>query len=186
MSLAISNVAAAIGEVQRNYLYKLVIEEVPSALTTLYPDAQKMGENIDLFATTGVFPTRKTAKIVFNWGGEFIHYSGVDESKKEGELVCVVDSDCKALDFFEACKDLTGNNVNNGAIPRTLSRLRLGVYLIDIDKETIRDYRQLIDVMVLGCEVTDLKKDGKEILTFKVGITWDSSNKDTSKRGTKI
>jgi hypothetical protein len=184
--LAISEVARRVGEAQRNYIFKTVVEDYPASLLQEFPEAQSAIEGFDCVTTKGIFPTRKTGKIVLNWGGEFMHFSGVDESKKEGEFEAIIDRSCKFLDFFEACKDLTGNLENNAALPRTISRLRLGVYLIDIDKKTIRDYRQLTDVMVLGVEGIDLDKAGKDLLKMKVSICWDGVVKDTSKRGKTI
>ncbi len=186
MPLSIANVARNIGEAQRDYIYKVVIEEYPAALLVIFPGAKDVIDSFDSVTTKGIFPTRKTGKIVLNWGGEFIHYSGVDESKKEGEIEAIIDQDCKILDFFEACKDLTGNYENNASLPRTISRLRLGVYLVGVDKKTINEYRQLIDVMVLGVEGIELNKAGKDLLKMKINITWDGMRKDASFRGKTI
>ncbi len=184
--LSIANTARNVGEAQRDYIYKTVIEDYPAAILTTFPEAKDMVDSFDSVTTSGIFPTRKTGKIVLRWGGEFIHYSGVDESQKEGTIDSIIDEDCKILDFFEACKDLTGDNVNNASLPRTISRLRLGVYLIGVDKKTINEYRQLIDVMVIGIENIELRKDGQDLLKMRISLTWDDVKKDASLRGKTI
>ncbi len=184
--LSIANSIRNIGEAQRDYIYKIVIEDYPSSLLATFPQAKDMIDSFDSITTKGIFPTRKTGKIVFYWSGEFIHFSGVDESKKEGEIEAIVDEECKILDFFEACKDLTGNYENNASLPRDISRIRLGVYLVGVDKKTINDYRQLLHVMVLGVEGIELNKSGKDLLKMKISITWDGTRKDVSLRGKTI
>jgi hypothetical protein len=180
MALAISNVQAAIGDSARNYLYKMVIETVPLALSTLFTNAKEIAENIDIYSTKGIFPTTKVDTIKLEWGGEFIWFTGVESSKKEGEIEFICDQDCKAIDFFEACSALTN-------IPKSARLLNIGVYLLHVDKETVIDYRRAVDSQILGIEpLGSLDKAGKELFKFKANIVWDKVQKDSSRRGKTV
>lgn len=184
--LAIQNVLSLTGELQRNYIFKTVVEDYPTSLLANYPKAAPILEGFDCIAQNGIWPQRKNDNIVLEWGGENLNYTGVDKSTKNYEIVAIVDQECQVLDFFEACKDLTGNRNGNAFAPRTNSRLRLGCYLVSVDKETVVDYRQLTFVKVDDVNPEPLKKDGKELWKLKISGTWDFNNRDTSKRGQKI
>lgn len=184
--LAIRDVVSLVGELQREYIYKTVIETYPNSLLNEYQNAKPIVDGFDCVAMNGVWPDRKAGNIKLEWGGEFINYTGVDESKKDFEIEAIVDQDCKIIDFFDACKDLTGDYYNNRQSPRSVSRLTLGTYLISIDKETIVDYRQLQEVKIDGVSTTELKKNGKDLFKLKITGTWDFIGKDPSKRGKKI
>jgi len=184
--LSIRTSSELTGEPQRNYLFKTVVESYPPALLAQYQAAKPVLDGMDCVLTKGAWPERKNANIKFEWGGEFINFSGVDESSKEFEFEAIVDEDAKVDDFFNACKDLTGNKLNNAASPRVGSRLTLGVYLVSVNKETVTNYRQLQMVKIDSVSVDPLQKDGKDLLKLKIGITWDFVGYDESKRGKTI
>lgn len=184
--LAITNVLNLTGELQRNYIFKTVVEDYPASLLTNYPKAAPILDGFDCITQNGIWPERVNDDITLEWGGENLHYTGVDKSDKKWEIVAIVDQACQVLDFFEACKDLTGNRNGNAFAPRTNSRLRLGCYLVSVDKETVIDYRQLTYVKIDGVKGDPLKKDGKELWKLKINGTWDFNNRDTTKRGLKI
>lgn len=186
MSLAIRDVVALTGELQRNYLFKTVIESYPESLLSAYTNAKPVVDGFDCVSMKGIWPDRTAANIKLEWGGEFVNFTGVDESKKDGEIEAIIDQGCKVVDFFDACKDLTGNYYNNTAAPRNTSRLTLGTYLISTDKQTVVDYRKLLYVKIDSVNTTPLEKNGKDLLKLKVKLTWDFIEKDNSKRGKTI
>lgn len=184
--LSIKTSSELIGEPQRNYLFKTVVEAYPATLLAAYTAAKPVLDEMDCVLLNGTWPERKNANIKFEWGGEFINFSGVDESSKEFEFEAVVDENARVDDFFNACKDLTGNKVNSAASPRAGSRLTLGIYQVSVDKKTVTNYRQLQMVKVDSVTVDPMTKDGKDLLKLKIGITWDFVGYDESKRGKEV
>jgi hypothetical protein len=142
--------------------------------------------NVDLYLTKGVFPNRKTNPITLWWSGESYYHSGRDESPKTADLTFRLDESMKVKDFWEAAKDMTGNLVNHAAVNKPLQTLTLGVYLINVGKNIVTDYRRLVDVLVYSVDGITPDKDGSGIQTFTVNISWDRSEPDKSKRGQAI
>jgi hypothetical protein len=141
---------------------------------------------IDLYLTKGVWPNRKTNPIQLLWSGEFYYHSGKDESTKTADLTFRLDESMKVKDFWEAAKNLTGNLENHAAVNKPLQTLTLGVYLINVGKNTVTDYRRLVDVLVYSVDGIAPDKEGAGIQTFTVNISWDRSEPDKSKRGMTI
>lgn len=184
--LGIQSVVDLVGELQRDYIFKTVLENYPTALLDDYENAKPIIDGLDCVAMNGIWPERSNENIKLEWGGENVNFSGVDNSKKDGEIVFITDQKAKVCDFFEACKDLTGTRENNVVTPRENSRLTLGCYLVSVDKETVNDYRQLKYVKVDKVTPEPLKKDGKGLWKIRVSITWDFVGYDKTKRGKKI
>jgi hypothetical protein len=171
----------SVGEFQRDYLFKVVVETLPTGFT--YDSVIK--DEIDCFLTKGIFPSRKTAEIAVKWGGETVYFSGVDESPKTGDLVFRLDEAVRIKDFWEALKDLTGDS-DGAATWKSLQTLSLKVYLMSVDKQHIREGRKLENVIVYSVEDLNLDKEGSGIETFKVHISWDRSTKLTSDRSKDV
>jgi hypothetical protein len=175
----------SVGELQRTYLYKLVVESIPIALVAS-TEAMLVRDSVDLYNTKGIFPGRKTNPIQLWWGGESYYHSGRDESTKTGDLVFRLDEAMRIKDFWEAAKDLTGELTAHVAVNKPLQALTLGVYLVRVDKKTVSDYRRLVDVLVYSVDDISPDKEGSDIQTFKVNISWDRQERDNSKRGLTI
>jgi hypothetical protein len=177
MALSIASMGSSIGELQRDYLHKLVVLQMPSG----YKGSVVAKEAIDCYLTKGVFPNRKTAEIAIKWGGETAYFSGVDESPKTGDLVFRADESMNIKDFWEGLKDLTGDVAAHAAVPKSSQTLMLAVYLVSVNKDTITDARRLTNVIVYSVEDINPDKEGSGIQTFKVHISWDHS--ETLPRG---
>ena len=186
MGLAITSMKTSVGELQRNYLFKMVVESYPASLNLAFKQAPALSGAIDLYLAKGVFPNRKTNPIVVKWSGESYHHSGVDESTKTGDLTFRLDESMMIKDFWEAAKDLTGNINNHAAVNKPLQTLTLGVYMVNVGKNIVTDYRRLIDVLVYSIDAIELNKEGDGISTFNVNISWDRQEKEDSYRGLAI
>lgn len=186
MGLMASLMHDTIGEFQRDYIYKFFIESIPQYVRTKFPQASSFQANVDLYNKKAVFPNRKTANIRIEWGGEFFDIPGVDESTRDTELQFYEDEPMWCRDFFEACKDITGNEINQASVYSTQAKFNIGIAQVSVDKETIRAYRRLIGVRVYGVDVGDISKDGKSVNNLTVGIRWDRSQEDRNKRGQTV
>ena len=186
MPLMASNIHSTIGEFQRNYIYKLFIETVPVYVQAKFPQASPFQGNVDLYNTKAIFPDRKTSKIKIEWGGEFFNIPGTDESTRETDLEFYEDEPMWVRDFFEACKDITGNEINQASVYSTQAKFNIGIAQISVDKETIRAYRRLVGVRVYETDVGDISKDGKDVNKLRINISWDRSEEDRDKRGQKV
>jgi hypothetical protein len=186
MPLSISDMKTSVGELQRDYLFKMVVESYPVTVNVACPNAPSTSEAIDLYLAKGIFPNRKTNPIQLWWSGESYYFAGRDESTKNGDLTFRLDEGMRIKDFFEACKDLTGNLENHAAVNKPLATLQLGVYLIDVGKSVVTDYRRLVDVLVYSVDNVNLDKEGSGVVSFTVNISWDRSLPDKSKRGARI
>jgi len=189
MALEITSMKTSIGELQRDYLHKLVVENIPAAMEADWANSTVAKDAIDLYLAKGVFPNRKTAEIQVKWSGETFYHSGTDESQKTADLTFRLDESMRIRDFWEAAKNLTGNLYNHAAYPKYPSiggsgqTLTLGVYLIDVSKSLVTDYRRLCDVLVYSVEGITPDKEASGIQTFQVHISWDRQEMDLSKRG---
>jgi hypothetical protein len=186
MPLSISTMKTSVGEAQRDYLFKMVVESYPATVNLACPIAPSVSDVIDLYLTKGIFPERKTDPIQVWWSGESYYFSGRDGSNKNGDLTFRLDERMYIKDFFEACKDLTGNSENHAAVNKPLATLQLGVYMINVGKDTVTDYRRLLDVLVYSVAGITPDKEGSGLTTFTVNISWDRNLPDKTKRGMRI
>ena len=186
MSLMASLIHETIGEFQRNYIYKIFIETIPLYVRSKFPQASSFQANVDLYNKKAIFPNRKTKEIRISWGGEFFDIPGVDNSTRDTTLEFYEDEPMWVRDFFEACKDITGNEINQASVYSTQAKFNIGVAQVSVDKETIRAYRRLIGVRVYGTDVGDISKDGESVNNLSVDIRWDRSEEDKAKRGQTV
>lgn len=186
MSLSISSMKTSIGELQRDYLHKLVVEDYPASMNVEFSTSPMVSQMVDLYLAKGVFPNRKTGEIQVKWSGENYYHSGVDESTKTADLTFRLDEGMKIKDFWEAAKNLTGDTFNHAAVNKPLQTLTLGVYLVNVGKSVVTDYRRLIDVLVYSVDGITPDKEGQSIQTFTVHISWDRAVPDKTKRGMTI
>lgn len=173
MSLAIHQMYTSIGEFQRNYLFKLSIPSFPRTLADFLGNFNYAKDSMDLYLTKGIFPNQKTNPIQVYWAGEFVYYSGRDESTKLGDLTFRLDQGMKIKDFWEAAKQLTGDLFNHAAAPKPLQTMTLIVDMVNVGKRLITESRELVNVMVYSVDTINLDKEGSEIATFTVNISWD-------------
>lgn len=184
MSLSCASIHGTIGDYQRNYLYKVYIEQVPPVVIASFPQALNFQKQVDIYNTKAVFPNRKTKPININWCGEFFVIPGVDESTRQSDFEFVDDESMNVYDFFMALKDLTGNEENQAAVYGIQSKFNMGVAKVSVNKSTITAYRRLV-----GCRVYELdsgeglSKDGDNITKVKVSIAWDRNVEDKTFRG---
>lgn len=186
MPLSITSMKTSVGELQRDYLHKLVVEQYPISMTMDFGQCKMVSDAVDLYLVKGVFPNRKTGEIQLKWSGETYYHSGTDESTKTGDFTFRLDENMRIKDFWEAAKNLSGNLVNHAAVNKPLQTLTLGVYMINVGKNVVTDYRRLIDVIVYSVEGINPDKEGSNIQTFQVHVSWDRSEMDLSKRGKSI
>ncbi len=186
MPLACENIHATIGDYQRNYLYKVFIENVPEVVIARFPDALTLQKEIDIYNSKAIFPNRQTNEIKIPWSGEFFEIPGTDNSTRNADFEFFDDEPKKLYDFFMACKDLTGNEDNQASVYGVDAKFNMGVAKVSVDKETITAYRRLVGVRVYGLDASEVDKGGSDILKVKVSIRWDRNKEDYTKRGKKI
>lgn len=187
MPLSIERITAEFGELQRRYLFKLIVESYPITVNIEFPRAKLVSESVDLLAQEGIWPARKTEDIEYKWSGEKVYFSGADATDKKFILSFAVDQRMYLLDFFEACKDLTGNLTNHAAVNKPNQVLTLGIYMVDVGKNTVTDYRGLHDARISSLETDALdKKNTSDLMILKIGGTWDRTLRDITKRGKSI
>jgi hypothetical protein len=177
--MSITASSASIGELQRDYLFQMVVLGTPAG----YKKESTIQETIDLYMTKGIFPSRKTAEIAVKWGGETIYYSGVDESTKTGDLFFRLDQGMGIKNFWEDLKDLTGDLAAHAAALKQNQVFDIEVYMISVDKQTITEARKLENVIVYSVEDITLDKEGSGLVTFKVHISWDRNSRDVESIG---
>ena len=184
--IASTDIHAAVGEFQRNYIYKIFIETIPLSVQAKFPQAQAFASNVDLYNKKAVFPNRKTNNETIKWGGEFFDIPTTDASTRDTELEFFDDEPMWVYDFFSACKDLTGNETNQAGVYGVQGKFNIGVAKVSVDKETITCYRRLFGVRVYELDASELDKAGESASGVKIGIRWDRNIEDKSKRGAKV
>jgi len=183
MSISCANVHATIGEFQRNYIYKLYIEDVPAAVSTTFSNATTFQAKVDIYNSKAVWPDRKTAAITVKWSGEKFDIPGVDESTRATDFEFFDDESQMAYDFLSACKDLTGNEINQAGVKGISSKFNIGVAKVSVDKNTITGYRRLVGCRVYELSCTEVQKDGDTLSKITANIHWDRNEDVPSKRG---
>ena len=184
--IASTDIHATIGEFQRQYIYKLFIETVPTSVMAAFPQSQSFAANVDLYGTDAVFPNRKTNAQTINWGGEFFDVPTTDASTRNQEFQFFDDEPMWVYDFFSACKDLTGNEYNQAGVWGVQGKFNIGIAKVSVDKETITCYRRLFGCRVYGVDSDTLSKGASEVSKLKIEIHWDRNIEDKAKRGAKI
>jgi hypothetical protein len=174
--MSITASSSSIGELQRDYLFQMVVLGTPNGYLLDSP----IQNTIDIYMTKGIFPSRKTAEIAVPWGGETVYYSGVDESPKTGDLFFRLDQGMAIKNFWENLKDLTGDLAAHAAALKQNQVFNIEVYMISVDKQTVTEARKLENVIVYSVEDINLDKEGKGIVTFKVHISWDRNSRDAA------
>lgn len=187
MPLSCQNIHATIGDYQRNYLYMVFIESVPSVISAALPSALTYQKEVDIYNLKAVFPDRKTNSKRIGWAGEFFFIPTTDNSTRETNLDFVDDESMVCYDFWNELKNLTGNEENHAGVFGIQSKFNMGVAKISVDKETITAYRRLVGVRVYEVDSGEgLSKDGEDITKVTVNIKWDRNVEDKSMRGKKI
>jgi hypothetical protein len=186
MPLSIAEITPQVGELQRVYLYKLMIEDYPASVKSIFSEADVVAENIDLYNLKGVFPDRTNAEIEVKWAGEKMYFSGVDNTDHKFELDFMQDELQKLYDFFSACKDLTGTLRNQASVPKPIQTLTLGAYQVDASKSVVTNYIRLNKVLILGVKLDPPDKTGDQFSHLKVNGTWDTQTPDKTLRGRSI
>ena len=186
MPISCKDVHSTIGDYQRNYLYKLFIEDVPAPVLAKFPQALKFSSIADIYNSKAVFSDRKTEKIEIKWAGEFFKIPGVDGSTRETDFEFYVDEDMWAYDFFSALKDLTGNENNQAGVYGIQAKFNIGVAMVSVTKETITAYRRLVGVRVYEVDIGEVTKDGSDVNKLRVNIAWDRNENVPEMRGKQI
>lgn len=186
MPIACENIHATIGEFQRDYIYKIFIETVPLSVATAFPLAYGFSSRADVYNDSAVFSDRKTDNINIKWCGEFFDIPGVDASTRNFEFSFYDDEPMWVYDFFNACKDLTGNEYNQAGVWGIHGKFNIGVAKVSVDKETITAYRRLVGCRVYGVDASTVNKSNNSVSKIKVSVRWDRNQEDKLKRGMKV
>lgn len=186
MGISCKDVHLTIGDYQRNYLYKIFIENVPDPVRVKFPQALKFSSIADIYNSKAVFSDRKTNKIEIKWAGEFFKIPGTDASTRETDFEFYVDESMWAYDFFSALKDLTGNEDNQAGVWGIQSKFNIGVAMVSVTKETITAYRRLVGVRVYEVDIGEVTKDGDNVNKLRVNIAWDRNENVSEMRGKQI
>lgn len=186
MGISCQDVHATVGDYQRNYLYKVFIETVPTVIQASFPNALGYSTIVDIYNDKAVFPNRKTEQITINWAGEFFVIPGVDSSTRSVDFSFYEDEPMWSYDFFSALKDLTGNEFNQAGVFGVNAKFNMGVAQVSVDKETITNYRRLVGARVYGLDVGSIEKAGKDVNKMTVTIAWDRNVDVREKRGLTV
>ncbi len=183
MAISCENVHATIGEFQRQYIYKLYLETIPEGIDSSFSGAQDFQTKIDLYNEKAVFPDRKTNAITIKWGGEFFDIPGTDGSTRNYEFSFYDDEEMKVYSFFSACKDLTGNDINQACVVGPKAKFDIGVAKVSVDKDKITAYRRLKGCRVYSVKSDDISKSADGVSKITVEIRWDYNRNDATKVG---
>ena len=196
MGLSVMNIHGTIGEYQRNYLYKLFWEG-PTNTTTTYTETvttilakitnhDQFESNIDIYNQKAVFPNRETNSKKIEWCGEFFEIPTTDASKRDAEFIFFGDEAMLVYRFFNALKNITGNETNQASVVGIAAKFNLGIAQVSVDKKTITLYRSLKGCRVYSVKMDDNDKGGSDISKVTVGIRWDGSELVDSFVGTSL
>lgn len=186
-----------VGEIQREYLYYMVIEKLPLGLTKDVSYSSKGGYGtfeLDKFNVKAVFPNKRTQNIQLKWGGRTLNISGVDESTKNSTFEFIQDEFGKCYDFLYDCQQLTGSTIkDDGLRSNGLENTRIsfreseqvfsvGIAQVSVSKMWVTDYARLINAKVIDVSKSTLNKEGNNLSRITAELVWEDSIIDRSKR----
>jgi hypothetical protein len=186
--MSISNFSATVGELQRGYLFKVYLEELPDIDSILEELGSKLNKekaisDIDIFVKTGFFPSLSTETYELRWSGEKILIPTVQADELSYETQIYLGESMYIKDVFVALKCLTGNPWNHGGVPTAAQTFTMGIATLSIDKETITDYYQLRGCAVTSVGGIELSKEGTEPAFMTVTLSYQKAIPIPSFRG---
>ena len=187
-----------VGEIQREYLYYMVIEKLPLGLTKDISYSSK-GEydifELDKFNVKAIFPDKRTQNIPLKWGGRTLNISGTDESTKSNSFEFLQDEYGKCYDILYDCQQLTGSTIKNGdgltsvgqfgtrvSYPENEQVFDVRIAQVSVSKSIVTDYARLINAKVIGVKKSNLNKEGNGLSRITCDLVWEDSVIDRSKR----
>lgn len=196
-------VSANFGEIQRDYLYKLIIDSNGRTLRTdselvrnlLTKDGVSLGEKNDiniLIDTYNVkaFESQYKAQVLpLKWGGRMLNFLGTDESVKQGNLEFLDDENGNVYNFFYTLwKRNVPKKVVNKATPPILDSKQgftFSIQRISATKAKVTSQITYSNGKIVGVTRTEPNKQSNQLSRVTVTLVWDDSdymNTNTSLR----
>lgn len=182
--LSIDQLNNTVGDIQRNYLFKVMCPVYPAALLSRVTDAVQIASNMDVYTTNGDIPESSNTPIEVKWAGEKAWFSGPNDAAMSTELKLRMPKDWKPYKFFKGWKDLTGSDATQAALPKPLTLGTIAILTIDVDKTTVLYKVELRNAQVLKVSSLELDKAGDGEATFTATVHYERKVDFTENLGT--
>ena len=171
--LSVDALNTTIGDLQRNYLFKVLVPVLPPALSGVFPDAQTVANNMDVYTEKFKLPESANKDIGFKWGGEQVWYSGPNAAAMNVTLSLRCDRTWQAYRFFKAWKDLTGADDGQTAVVKNLTLGVIKLLTVDVDKTTVLHAVSLQNSQILKISDIEFDKGADSEIKFDVTIYYE-------------
>jgi hypothetical protein len=172
LSAALLNVA--VGDLQRNYLFKVQVSTLPLGIGPLLPTAEAIAANVDLYTEKFKIPESANKPIEFLWAGEKVWYAGPNAAAMSVALSLRCDNRWNAYKLFKTWKDLGGTDVGQVALPKIMTLGTISLLTVDVDKSTIIHAIDLLGCQILKIGELSFEKGGDAEVKFDVTIHYES------------
>lgn len=181
--LDVTKLNGTIGEMQRDYLYKLDIISIPSGLITAFPNANEFIKSADLYIYTFPIPESANKMIQVPWAGSFAFYSGPTENTGKVDFTVKGDAKWDAYGFFHAWKTLGGDDENQVSVGKMAYLGEVKLSLVHVDKTTVKQAFVLKNFYPNKVDRVDLGKGSDKIMEFKVSAVFEGKKRLSANLG---
>ena len=171
--LQASDMNATVGDLQRNYLFKVLVPVIPSALKLAWADSEDVAKNMDVYVQKMPMPESANKAIGFLWAGEKVWFDGPNDAAMSVEVTFRCDRKYQAHRFFSEWKNLGGSDANQSAYPKAATIGQFTFLAVDVDKTTVLHAKDLLKAKVMKVGAQDFDKGGDAETTFTVTINFE-------------
>ena len=171
--LTVDTLNVTVGDLQRNYLFKVMVPVLPTALPTVLPDALTIANNMDVYVEKLPNPESSNKPIGFKWSGEQVWYSGPNDAPMTVVLSLRCDRTWAAHKFFKFWKDLGGSDATQAAFPKPMTLGQMDLLTVDVDKTTVLHATELHKVQIFKVGQQEYDKGGDAEVKFDVTIHFE-------------
>lgn len=186
MGFDIASQEAAVGSIQREYLYILAIITLPSGLGSTEPGWNTLKSNVDFYNKDAIWAEKKTDPIKLQWGGQFMYFSGIESGSKNDDITFYDDENGNMYSFLSACQALTGDDNAHAAASDPSQRFTVEVYEVDTLKSKVTKARVLQGFKVVGVKKNKPNKEGSGFAIITANCTWTRALDDHQAKGQAV
>lgn len=186
MGFDISSQEQAIGTIQREYLYIFSVESLPSGLGDKASAWSNFQSNVDFYNQKAVWPEKATAPIKLQWGGQFMNFSGVEQSEKEADFIFYDDEKGNVYSFLSSCQALTGDDAAHAAAADPSQRFTVMISDVNTQKSVVTKARVLSGFKVMKVKKTQPNKEGQGFSLITAHCTWTMAYDNNAAAGKAV
>jgi hypothetical protein len=164
----------AVGNWQRDYLFKVTFPEIPVLVQAKMASLGVTGDDMDLYVLEAPGIGSKVDIKKMEWGGQWANFPVGLTGTGEAAITFGIDENAISYQVIQFWRQLSGRDSNGAtAVPKSLAIGQMMMALYGTDKETPGLSITLLNFWFNEVGELALKKDGNGLLQFKSNAGWD-------------